>query len=180
MSSPQEKPDPAAPVTVTLNAPLRVDGKALARSVQEHTSRHSRRERSTTDLTEQVQTGVVPSEDDPPELPAEFAGCIGIEWPAMLDQAAAFRAGRIAGWAVSLYDDAGLVTTVIALKVHASATSVIWAELWMYATEDGQPLLHPETGDGGAVVIPTGGDGEPVIGKFPFLVTSMRVKGGTA
>lgn len=117
---------------------------------------------------------------EPAEIPAEFAGCIGIEWPAILEQGSA-PGKAIPGWAVSLYDDEGPVTTVIAFTVHAAAASVVWATLWMYATKDGKPLLHPAEGlSAGSVTIPTGDDDEPVIGAFAFLVTSMRVKGNTA
>ena len=103
-------------------------------------------------------------------MPAEFAGEIGIEWPA-----ADFTAARaMPGWKVSVYDDGGPVTTVTSASVvaHTSADGVIWAEVTMFADEDGRPVPHLPPGRR-----PYIRDGEYVTGTFPFLVTGMRMAG---
>lgn len=104
-----------------------------------------------------------------PEMPAEWAGTIGIEWPAATPGGHA-----MSGWGVTLYDADGPVTTVQSITLHAAADSLVWAELTMFATEDGKPVLHTGKGYEPAAVH----GGEIAMGTFPFLITSMKVQGG--
>lgn len=129
-----------------------------------------------TDLAERLQVDLAPAAQDQPAgsgQPAEFAGAIGIEWPA------ACAAGQvIPAWRIAFWDEAGWVTTISRMTLHAECTGVIWAELTMFADTAGKPLLHlPGGAAAGTEIVPLDDDGQPVYGTFPFLVTSMRVKG---
>jgi len=118
-----------------------------------------------------VAEAAPPAIEDAGAMPAEFAGCIGIEWPA-----ADVAAGNVMpGWQVTPYDADGPVTTVesFTLVAHASAAGIVWAEVTLLTDADGRPVLHLPEGEGPHF----GEDGEASTGTFPFLVTGMRVKG---
>jgi hypothetical protein len=109
-------------------------------------------------------------------MPAEFAGEIGIEWPAA--DIADVRA--IAGWKVGVYDTDGPVTTVLSGSVvaHLSAEGIIWAEVTLYADADGTPVLHlPEKMPPAEFADRFVVDGEARTATFPFLVTGMTMAG---
>ena len=111
-----------------------------------------------------------------PEMPAEWAGEIGIEWPAARPGAPA-----MSGWGVTPYDADGPVTTVQSITLHAAADSLVWAELTMFADEDGKPVLHGDWERAGGTPVPVPWlteDGETRSGTFPFLITSMKMQGG--
>jgi len=105
----------------------------------------------------------VPDEDDliQPHEWDSAVGDIGIEWPA----SAPSRTGPIPGWSVALYDDEGPVCTVaeFTLHLHASATGLVWADMTMFCTPDGKPILRGDIGS------------PPIYGTFRFRVTSMRM-----
>lgn len=107
------------------------------------------------------------------EVPAEFAGRIRIEWPENT------HAGPLQGWAVSVRDEAGSpIVAVTSVTVHAVLLSIIWAEVTMHATEDGQPVMHlPKAMTAAEFEAGYFEDGEPRTGTFPFQVISMRVAG---
>jgi hypothetical protein len=129
------------------------------------------------DLAEQLQTDAA-AEDGPagtPETPAEFAGAIGIEWPA--GDIAAMRI--LPGYRVAPYDADGPITTVesFTLIAHASATGIIWAEVTLFTDAAGRPVLRDDPDRPAGERVPwLTGDGELRTGTFPFLVTSMRVR----
>jgi hypothetical protein len=100
---------------------------------------------------------------------SEFRGTVIIEWPAP----ARPGTGVLPGWKVAIYDasapdaaESKLITTVMRVAVHASAQTIIEADVTMFADEDGNPVL-----DGAPVVK----DGDIVTATFPFLVAEMRI-----
>ena len=99
-------------------------------------------------------------------MPEKFAGRVIIEWPP------SGRAGILLGWHVQITDaDTGKpITTVTSLAVlHAEAEGIVWADLTMFADEDGAPVL-----DG----VPPLRDGEVILSAFPFEVAEMRAAAG--
>jgi hypothetical protein len=102
------------------------------------------------------------------DYPAEFAGTLGIEWPA--GDLAAGKA--LHGWKITPYDAEGPVTTVSEIALHASVLGLIWADLTMFTDKDGRPVLHLPDHQAPHL----GGDGRPTEATFPYLITSMRVR----
>ena len=109
-----------------------------------------------------------------PAMPAEFAGTIGIQWPAVPPGANPAWPVVLPAYLTAFYDDDGFVPTVTRFALHGDATGLLWAELTMLADEDGKPVLHTGKGYEPAAVH----GGEIAMGTFPFLITSMKVQGG--
>ena len=98
--------------------------------------------------------------------PAEFEGAITIEWPQSAN-------GKLPGHAIRI-GDAGTgrgFNTVLRLTVHASGDDVTWAELTMFADDDGRPIRVHAPGD----KIHDDGEGDVLRGTFPFLVAGMSI-----
>lgn len=96
----------------------------------------------------------------------DFAGTVIITWPRRKPGPAKV----LAGWGTALSDPVTgePITTVTAIEMHLhnTAQDLIWAELTMFAGEDGKPIY------GGTPVLRAG---EVIYGTFPFLVSEMRV-----
>lgn len=102
------------------------------------------------------------------DRPEQFEGVIIIGWP----RPSGYAVQDLDGWKVTVRLRGGAqVTTVTSMTIHAGAQDAVWAELEMFAGEDGRPLF---TGD---PVTAPGPDGEILTGVFPFLVSEMRVRG---
>ena len=99
---------------------------------------------------------------------------ITIEWDAP-------GAGQvIQGWrCVVRGKDGRPITTVTELIVHAPADGLIWAELTMVATKDGEPVLDPVLEGSQFKGVCFGDDGKPLIGTFPALIAGMTVRGAS-
>lgn len=99
-----------------------------------------------------------------PDRPEQFEGAVTIGWtqgPAPMP-----------GWRfMPRTEDGQAITTVTHLTLHASAQDVVWAELTMFADEDGKPLF-----EGAAVILPGPEHGEILTGTFAFLVMAMTVE----
>ena len=105
----------------------------------------------------------------------ESCGCRGtviIEWPGP----GRHGVSAIAGHAITIRDafsggelQGELITTVTSadIVIHASAESLVTADLTMFADEDGNPVF---TGK------PHFRDGEVITATFPFIVAEMRVR----
>jgi hypothetical protein len=102
-------------------------------------------------------------------MPQEFAGSVTITWPQP-------RSGSLHGWAITITDTVTgkPVSTVsgITVHLHADAGGIAWAELDMFADEDGKPILDSADPRRHNLAMR---DGEIITGAFPFLVSEMRV-----
>ena len=105
------------------------------------------------------------------EHPEQFEGTITIEWGGPEPAGQGMK-----GWMIVLRaEDGEPVTTVTDLTVvHARADGFVWAELTMFATEDGKPVLRT-TGKGCEPAAVHGG--EIATATFPFLVAGMTISG---
>lgn len=105
-----------------------------------------------------------------PDRPEHFEGTVTIEWTP--DGPSPMR-----GWRFMIStEDGAPVTTVTDLTIHASADSTVWAELTMFADEDGNPVLITEDGPRLAGIT-LGDDGKPLTATFAFEVAGMGVRG---
>ena len=104
--------------------------------------------------------------DDDADRPDDYQGVIIIEWPAA-HGASPYSA--VVGRKIEITDalTGKPIRTCTGVTVRADMERLVTADLTMFATEGGLPLL----------------DGEPVrdgdgfrTGVFPFLVAEMRVK----
>lgn len=105
------------------------------------------------------------------EHPEQFEGTITIEWGGPEPAGQGMK-----GWMIVLRaEDGEPVTTVTDLTVvHARADGFVWAELTMFATEDGKPVLRT-TGKGFEPAAVHGG--QIATATFPFLVAGMTISG---
>jgi hypothetical protein len=107
--------------------------------------------------------------------PGAFEGTVSIAWPHPGSEGSALN-----GWRVRLADGDGRpVLTVSDVIVHADPVHCVWAELTMFADEDGRPALdvppipdRPGTADLSGVL---GEDGEIRQATFAFLISGMSV-----
>jgi len=100
------------------------------------------------------------------DRPEHFEGTVTIEWTP--DGPSPMRGWRF--WIST--EDGTPVTTVTDLTVHASADNLVWAELTMFADENGNPAVVTE--DGPRITgITLGEDGKPLTATFAFEVAGM-------
>lgn len=92
------------------------------------------------------------------ERPEHFKGTVTIAWTPG-------GPSPMPGWRFMISDEDGTpITTVTELAVHASADSTVWAEMTMFCTPDGKPILAGDIGS------------PPCYGTFAFEVASMAVR----
>lgn len=106
----------------------------------------------------------LPSEKACPDV---FAGQVTIVWPQ-------WQPGDVPlqGWRCCVFDgDGRQILTVTKIIVHADPVNFVWAELEMFADEDGRPVRDVPDG----APLPLGEDGEPRTAVFPYLVQGMSI-----
>jgi hypothetical protein len=85
-----------------------------------------------------------------------------IEWPEGYTT-------PMAGHSITIYegDSGDMITTISAMNIHCDANGSIWAELEMFADEEGKPILTGE---------PVSRNNEIILGVFNAYVVQMLSK----